>query len=830
MPTGDKKINLFAGRLLSKTALKERFLDFLDNQIDEAVNGIFQSTSGVLDADEIGVVADGNDRIKLDLALANRVVVGGGQIITIPDEVDVSKEVDVPNANPGPATDYEVGVRYAQIENDADINPKTGKPEYRTLEESLGEKAEPTSLVDTFGSNLRINIDSITEAGQIHTGRKVRVWLKTPVSGVQATAFFEADSIYSAGSNYVDIPYSGANGPLGQDTSADPPSTTAADYQVFIKGISAKTGTTISTDSTYALLGVYTGAGAGSPPSSPATTGQVAVFVITRQRAYDGSGSGAGRKIALADGALEVNTLSGTPGDDLNGQLRLDRIGTTDKMQFMLQLMSPGAAAIPLAILEPVSRATVLQASETVTKSSTQLATLARGGVDLLDVNMRLSERMHILQLTGGTVAEQGLYLIDTLATATFNVLDLQTGIAPAAWTAEDAPGRILVPRVIFANNAPSPANLDWWDGLVITLRDGTQGDTPIRVFSHGNSGDAVVLYDNANTPADLQTGVHPRKMLDVIPSDVGVANKWPFHFYRGARIDAGLMSGGSEPSAYSADALRLIGGGGGEDTVFPTMALAIESGSLTGAAGLGGYMGGLNSENVRKKGHHFRDDFLYNEAAFATDPPAHYELITINGGGTIAILAGATGRGGVVELATVATSTAGRRLEGGHALGIDSDIYSWRWQALVRVDSIADITAYAGLKDGPTGGVDYSVAHFKFESGINGGRWELIHGDGTGSPATVDTAHAAVVADRWYLLSVQQLGDASLGWSIADSAGAYSSDVIGSFSPGYNGVAGAWRPYVQVVTKAAAAKALELNHWEWQDVRQPIQGILLDV
>ena len=81
-----------------------------------------------------------------------------------------------------------------------------------------------------------------------------------------------------------------AEWPLGQDTSASAPSTTASDYRVHVKGPSVRKGTNtvIKTDKeNYAFIGSITGAGTGVS-ATYSMVGQRKSSLLPFDNAYDG--------------------------------------------------------------------------------------------------------------------------------------------------------------------------------------------------------------------------------------------------------------------------------------------------------------------------------------------------------------------------------------------------------------------------------------------------------------------------------------------------------------------------------------------------------------
>lgn len=310
MPTDQKKVNIFLNALLSRKRLKDNFLDYLVDTIDETMSAIVQGQPGVLNSSQISILGTVANKFDLNVAAANKVVVGGGQVITLPNNlVGQTLEVDFENAN---GATYQVAIRYAQVADDVGLNAKRGVPEYQTFLDTWGEVGNPDSVPAPLvtgagtGTNLRLYVDAVCEAGVTHAGRSARVWLTAkpagalgPKSSVPATAFRDLFVQFDGTNNYVDIPYSLSTPPLGQDVSANPPSVSELDYQVLIKGPTVRKNSNLRVDANYAFIGIVDGndTGGGVIPATFDLTDQKAVFLITLDRAYDGIGSGAGRFI-----------------------------------------------------------------------------------------------------------------------------------------------------------------------------------------------------------------------------------------------------------------------------------------------------------------------------------------------------------------------------------------------------------------------------------------------------------------------------------------------------------------------------------------------------
>ncbi len=274
MDTDDKKVNILLNRLLDRTGIRDDFLEFLNKKIDDTITALFAGRSGTLDLEgqTVGITSGANDTFDLDMTNADKGVVGGGQVITLPSNANrvTLEEKDIPFEN-DTAVIYEVGVRYQSVEDGVQVNAKTGAPEYKSFRDDFGDKGNPFSVVDDPGVKIRIVVDNILQDGATvdHAGRKAIVFMTTPVSAVESIAFFTGTVALVGTDNVVDIAYSGGAGPLGQDTTVNPPSTTAADYIVYFPGASWFAGAgSISTNQLYWFIGAITGNGPAATPTS----------------------------------------------------------------------------------------------------------------------------------------------------------------------------------------------------------------------------------------------------------------------------------------------------------------------------------------------------------------------------------------------------------------------------------------------------------------------------------------------------------------------------------------------------------------------------------
>lgn len=504
MPTNDRKINIYHSRLLDRTGIKTRLLDFLSSRVSEVAAAIFQGTSGVLDSDEIELNNDhGGSTFDLDLTNAHNVIVGTGQIINLSLLTGAGITHTIPFQNSAGIA-YYIGIKYQEVEDGIELNPRRGTPEYPALKQTFGEKNAPTSVTD-HATYIRLVVDSITENGVTHAGRVCKIWLVVPKSGVESIAYYSGVVAYDAGTgnNYVDIPYTAPDGPLGQDVSAGPPSTTASDYVVFIEGATWKRNTDLRLDSSYAFIGIATG---GAPPAF-SVSDQIPIFINTLDRAYDGAtGHGSGRLVQLDHGAIEAIS-SGAITDEHQAQLRLNRYGNTEYFQLSLECLTGNKSSVPLAILCPISSGANLHANESADIAGANTINFTRVGVNLNAAGVRINRHMHVVWVDNSP-ANDGLWLIESSGAASLTVFDPKTGAAPAVWTAAAGVNvRILTPRLILGNSEVVPPaagiSADYWNGILMTLTDGNErAISPLRIMADGaGASDAVMFYDS-NIPA----------------------------------------------------------------------------------------------------------------------------------------------------------------------------------------------------------------------------------------------------------------------------------------------------------------------------------------
>ena len=250
MATNDERVNLFSKKLLSLQGIRDNFLDYLIKLMRDAQNLAYNS-QGVFSA----VTLAGTVNDTVDISILNGQD-NGGHLLQQAASVYLFE-------NTG-ATDYFIGFGFADVVTGVATNPRTGEIEYQIIEEEIGEIGDPDSVADLGGSSLKIIIDTLADAGHTYAGRSARVWLKDPLSLIDA---FEDLTILWDGSNS----YIQTTTYLGQTT----PSTTATDYTVVIFGPKITVVDISASPGGRCYIGKVTGSGSPSIPSTFDTTGQV---------------------------------------------------------------------------------------------------------------------------------------------------------------------------------------------------------------------------------------------------------------------------------------------------------------------------------------------------------------------------------------------------------------------------------------------------------------------------------------------------------------------------------------------------------------------------
>jgi hypothetical protein len=479
MPTGDKRANIYLKRNMSQEAWEDHFYFFLDDKINDTTRATFLQR-GILSDQEILLTSSANDTVTFDISSAARGVDEDGHIMDL-SNVPSSWITSYPFANANGVA-YYFGFRYQSIPDDIERNPRSSEPEYPWYEDAIGEQGAPDSVTDNT-TYIRLVIDGILENGVDHSSRPVMVWLNNPVSPVAATAYYTGTVGNAAGVNYVDIPYSASAGPLGQTAPAFPISTTAADYSVWVKGMSWFKNTDLRTDSNYVFVGIVTGNGPGATPVAFNITDQRPVFLISLDRAYRANSASVpapGRTIFADSYAVKIQqSASANRGEDeSNTAFLIDKLGDSVNGSYGIFWYgasvgdddeSPWAAyrvaktEVAASPQDPeIGNLTVATPTVTFTRVGLNMLT---SGFTAFFVGGDRSALAYINGTTGGV--RDGLYWVDksSVAATTFDVINLDGSAVSWAAGETGVTIRILYPVSVARSYPPQsiPAWRDRW-------------------------------------------------------------------------------------------------------------------------------------------------------------------------------------------------------------------------------------------------------------------------------------------------------------------------------------------------------------------------------
>lgn len=328
MATGDKRINIYQKKFLPQQHMADNFMEYLRTLVKDTRKRVFPQ-SGLFSP--VALTSTAADTFNMATPVAG--MDNAGQEMTCPAGVALTSQVPFENSL---AVQYSVGMRYNDNKPSAvETNVRTGTAEYSFKEDVVGEVREPDSvtIITTPTLKLKIVVDTPLRCAASpikHAGRKATVWLKNVVSKVAAVAIFDATVLWDGAHNYIEVPYTTTQGPLGQTSPTYPISTLTTDYYVHINGVTVtrRAALDLYAQPEYAFIGYITGTGSPSIPTSFDITLQnilaLAFGAFTLDGGYDGAaGGGSGRKITVDGGAVELNTGAGGPGDMFNAYLRV---------------------------------------------------------------------------------------------------------------------------------------------------------------------------------------------------------------------------------------------------------------------------------------------------------------------------------------------------------------------------------------------------------------------------------------------------------------------------------------------------------------------------
>lgn len=510
MATGAKRVNITSKRFMSEQSYADYFFDYLDALILNVTSKVWSSQRGVFGA--ASLVSGGNDLFSVT-TLPIEFLDGNGNIVTL----DSSEGTAVPFENES-AIDYDVAIKHVEIPFGVFANSRTGNPFYDAFEDRVGDSADPGSVSEASGM-LTINVNSVFESGVDHSGRKVTVWLKQPVSNVESVAI-ERDLVvsYSAPNNTVTTAAL-----LGQTPGMA--STTASDYTVAAQGPTVRRNTNLQTTAPYAFIGTVTGGGAGNPPSGFSTTGQIDVsdgINPDLQEAYENGRTIVPNGVSTA-GEVNINTTDA--GSDYRAALAIDRRGSDGNEDgsacaYFLQDPDSGVA---IGVLTTLTDSTNLQTSEPADKSGTNNLDFTRGGVDLTTV----VDPRHDLVLLTGYSSVNGLFLINQVVDAnTLEVKQLGNGGDPASWPVESGNAQILRARMLGYSTSGFPdssGNTAGQEG--VEFHGGPTASEVAASFFSGGADSALVAYNNAGLKAMDVTGTGDTRLIQLTTTAIAATS-----------------------------------------------------------------------------------------------------------------------------------------------------------------------------------------------------------------------------------------------------------------------------------------------------------------
>jgi hypothetical protein len=277
MSSGDKRMNFYGKKFFHLNQVQDNFLGYLKGLVEATRARIFPY-SGLFN--DVSMASSHVDTIYLDPAPegmdahGHEMRLGTVMLGTTP----VTDIFSFPNSN---GVVYSVGMRWSDsVPSGIETNVRTKAAEYALMEEVVGEVDEPddVSLVLSTPLKLKLVIDYVflCQTPVDNSGRKVLAWLKDPVSQVEGVALYEATSEWDGTHNYIEIPYTPSQGPLGQTSPNNPISMDSTDYQVWVEGVTIvpKATKDLSADGDYVFLGEVTGVGRGGSPTEFDVSGQ----------------------------------------------------------------------------------------------------------------------------------------------------------------------------------------------------------------------------------------------------------------------------------------------------------------------------------------------------------------------------------------------------------------------------------------------------------------------------------------------------------------------------------------------------------------------------
>jgi len=385
MSTGDKKVNIYLKKFLPRDQMVENFQDLVQKFTEDLYARLY-SQSGIFSGGDLSSSAVDTFDISTPNIATNS---EGKDMILDPSEASL---IPFQNTN---LIDYFVGLRQNIVPDGAETNVRTGKLKYIFFKEIIGERADPDVVVDDTDGTMTIRVNSVTEAGVSNAGRKVLVFLKATEDGGGVgpqsliTPIEELTVQFDGSNNFVET----VTG-LGQ--VATNISTDVNDYEVILIGPTVKRNTDLRTIPEIAFLGIVTGAGSGSSPTSFDQTDRVILSSLTPS---PGTGLLAQLSTLLEEGGTVTHDDSVAGRMTWSSDLKIRPFGTSD-------FITVSAASIDLADDEVA----FIELPDPFVTSTLPMQKAARSSAGLTSLNRFWIFHRHgvLVAARGGLQFEQG--------------------------------------------------------------------------------------------------------------------------------------------------------------------------------------------------------------------------------------------------------------------------------------------------------------------------------------------------------------------------------------------------------------------------------------
>jgi len=198
MSTGAKKVDIFLKKFLSQQQITENFFNYNEDKIHETLFQNFRSQGVFTPSAAASNVLSSSAINTFDIFTPLEGTDDVGHVLNL----DPAEGLQVPFENTN-AVNYFVGLRFVRIPRETEVNVRTAAIKYTFLEEGIGVRSDPDTVVDDGDETLTITVDSVTEVGVSNAGRKVLVFLKGDAEN-QAQAFETLTVIFSGGANKIE--------------------------------------------------------------------------------------------------------------------------------------------------------------------------------------------------------------------------------------------------------------------------------------------------------------------------------------------------------------------------------------------------------------------------------------------------------------------------------------------------------------------------------------------------------------------------------------------------------------------------------------------------